>query len=141
MTPSDSDFRISMSSVPGSRSWRPVVFFPIDWLWSIARELVACSSQFAVCGRRRHWGPPACRIHGMRRLTVVLVLAVVYPVLAFAASGPLIIVGGGGTGPEIVSKALELAGGANAIVAVLPQASAEPDAGDSSVKMWIDAGA
>jgi cyanophycinase len=77
----------------------------------------------------------------MRRLTVVLVLAVVYPVLAFAASGPLIIVGGGGTGPEIVSKALEVAGGANAIVAVLPQASGEPDAGDSSVKMWIDAGA
>jgi cyanophycinase len=60
---------------------------------------------------------------------------------AYAQSGTLIVVGGGDTGPEIVSKALAIAGGANAIVAVLPQASAEPDAGDESVKMWKDAGA
>ena len=63
------------------------------------------------------------------------------PTLASAANGPLIIVGGGGTGPEIVARALELAGGKDAIVAVLPQASAEPDAGDSSVQMWLEAGA
>jgi cyanophycinase len=77
----------------------------------------------------------------MRRLLALLVTTVLVPGLAAAANGPLIVVGGGGTGPEIVSKALELAGGKNAIVAVLAQSSAEPDAGDSSVKMWLDAGA
>lgn len=60
---------------------------------------------------------------------------------AYAQSGTLIVVGGGDTGPDIVSKALEIAGGAGAVVAVLPQSSAEPDAGDGSVKMWKDAGA
>ena len=77
----------------------------------------------------------------MRRLTVVFLVLVMLPTVAFAANGPLIVVGGGGTGPEIVAKALELAGGKEAIVAVLPQASAEPDAGDSSVQMWLEAGA
>ena len=51
------------------------------------------------------------------------------------------VVGGGGTGPEIVARALELSGGKSAIVAVLPQSSALPDAGESSVKMWLEAGA
>jgi cyanophycinase len=77
----------------------------------------------------------------MRRLFALFLVVFLVPVTALAANGPLIVVGGGGTGPEIVAKALELAGGKNAIVAVLPQASAEPDAGDSSVKMWLDAGA
>src|SRR6186997_1901261 len=75
----------------------------------------------------------------MRRLLFALVTILV-PTLAFAA-GPLVVVGGGGTGPEIVSKALALSGGRNAVVVVLPQSSAEPDAGDSSVKMWLEAGA
>ena len=75
----------------------------------------------------------------MRRLVVVL-LVFLCPALAFA-SGPLVVVGGGGTGPEIVAKALALSGGGGAIVAVLPQSSAVPEAGDSSVKMWLDAGA
>jgi cyanophycinase len=57
------------------------------------------------------------------------------------AQGPLIVVGGGTTVPEITAKALELGGGQKAIVAVLPQSSAEPDAGDASVKMWREAGA
>jgi len=77
----------------------------------------------------------------MRRLILFAIVAITVPGFAFAANGPLIVVGGGGTGPEIVAKALELAGGKNAIVAVLPQASAEPDAGDSSVAMWLEAGA
>ena len=75
----------------------------------------------------------------MRRFLIVLVFLLV-PALAFA-SGSLVVVGGGGTGPEIVSKALALAGGRNAIVAVLPQSSALPDAGESSAKMWLEAGA
>jgi cyanophycinase len=63
------------------------------------------------------------------------------PSLAFAQAGALVVVGGGGTGPEIVAKTLALAGGKNAIVAVLPESSAVVGAGDDSVKMWLDAGA
>jgi cyanophycinase len=63
------------------------------------------------------------------------------PSPAAAQSGALVVVGGGGTGSEIVARTLALAGGTNAIVAVLPQSSAEPGAGDDSVKMWLDAGA
>jgi cyanophycinase len=77
----------------------------------------------------------------MKRLVFVLVLCLFIPDLAFAASGALVVVGGGGTGPDIVAKALALAGGKNAIVVVLPQSSALADAGDDSVKMWLDAGA
>jgi cyanophycinase len=76
----------------------------------------------------------------MRRLLAQLVLLFV-PAAALASSGALVVVGGGGTGPEIVARALELSGGRRAIVAVLPQSSALPDAGDSSVKMWLEAGA
>jgi len=61
--------------------------------------------------------------------------------LAQAAKGAIVAVGGGGTTPDILSKTLGLAGGTDAIVAVLPQSSALADAGDSSVKMWLDAGA
>ena len=51
-------------------------------------------------------------------------------------------VGGGETNPAIVARVLELAGGRNnAVVAVLAQSSALPDAGDSSVEMWKAAGA
>jgi cyanophycinase len=75
----------------------------------------------------------------MRRIPLI-VLLILTPSLAFA-SGALVVVGGGGTGPEIVARALALSGGANAIVAVLPQSSAVPEAGDSSVKMWLEAGA
>lgn len=77
----------------------------------------------------------------MSRVLLALVVSVFVPAFALGQSGALVVVGGGGTGPEIVSKALALAGGTGAIVAVLPQSSAEPDAGDSSVKMWLDAGA
>ena len=74
----------------------------------------------------------------VRRLLFVLLLI---PSVAFAQSGALVVVGGGGTGPDIVAKTLALAGGKNAIVAVLPQSSAVADAGVSSVKMWLEAGA
>jgi cyanophycinase len=71
----------------------------------------------------------------------VLVLVLLLPVRAFA-QGPIVAVGGGSTGPEIVNRVLALAGGkGTAIVAVLPQSSAEPDAGDGSVQMWLEAGA
>src|SRR6476469_8374369 len=76
----------------------------------------------------------------MRRAVVLLAVLLV-PVSCLAAAGPVVVVGGGAVGPEIVSRTLALAGGKAAVVAVLPQSSAEPDAGDASVKMWLEAGA
>ncbi|MGE0862907.1 MAG: Type 1 glutamine amidotransferase-like domain-containing protein [Vicinamibacterales bacterium] len=79
----------------------------------------------------------------MSRLAATLLL----PIAVFAASlqaqspGAIVAVGGGGTTPAIVARTLELAGGRNAVVAVLPQSSALPTAGDGSVKMWTEAGA
>lgn len=55
--------------------------------------------------------------------------------------GPLVAVGGGGTTDAIVARTLKLAGGKTARVVVLPQSSELEGAGDSSVKMWLDAGA
>ena len=43
--------------------------------------------------------------------------------------------GGGGTGPDIVAKALALSGGKNASVAVRPQSSADADAGEGQ-RLW-----
>jgi cyanophycinase len=79
----------------------------------------------------------------MRRPLSALTLAIFLlgPVLFAQPKGALVIVGGGGTTPEIISSTIELAGGRDAVVAVLPQSSAVADAGDSSVKMWLDAGA
>lgn len=77
----------------------------------------------------------------MRLPLAVAIVVLLAPGLVRAANGPLVIVGGGSIDPDIVSAALALSGGRNAIVAVLPQSSAEPDAGDSSVKMWLQAGA
>jgi len=71
---------------------------------------------------------------------VVFVLLLLLPARVFG-QGAIVAVGGGSTGPEIVNGVLEISGGKNAVVVVLPQSSAEPDAGDSSVKMWLEAGA
>lgn len=54
--------------------------------------------------------------------------------------GHLLVVGGGGTTPEMVERALALAGKGKRVV-VLPQASAREDAGDGAVSMWKEAGA
>ena len=61
--------------------------------------------------------------------------------LAGQSPGAIVAVGGGGTTDAIVTRTLELAGGSGAVVVVLPQSSAVPGAGDSSVKMWLEAGA
>jgi len=74
------------------------------------------------------------------RIVVGILVVLLLPARAFA-QGPLIVVGGGTTVPEITARTLELGGGKKAVVAVLPQSSAEPDAGDASVKMWLEAGA
>src|SRR5688572_23475236 len=79
----------------------------------------------------------------MKKAALVLgfVLASCISVAAQSPRGALVVVGGGGTTDAIVARTLELAGGKNAVVVVLPQSSAAATAGDSSVKMWLDAGA
>lgn len=78
----------------------------------------------------------------MRTVLRLAVLLLTSTAVASAQSpGAIVAVGGGGTTDAIVSRTLELAGGKNAVVVVLPQSSAVPTAGDSSVKMWLGAGA
>jgi cyanophycinase len=79
----------------------------------------------------------------MQRLLASVLLAVTLLAAPAGAQSPgaIVAVGGGGTTPAIVARTLELAGGKNAVVAVLPQASELPTAGDGSVKMWSEAGA
>jgi cyanophycinase len=58
-----------------------------------------------------------------------------------AESGPLVIVGGGGTPLAVRQLFVKLAGGKTARIAVLPQASSRKDRGQSSVKMFSELGA
>lgn len=76
------------------------------------------------------------------RIIATLVAALLCAVDVCSQSpGAIVAVGGGGTTDRIVARTLELAGGPEAVVVVLPQSSAVQDAGDSSVKMWLEAGA
>ena len=82
----------------------------------------------------------------MRRLIRTALLTILFFITTTAAwaqatKGAVVAVVGGGTTDLIVSRTLALAGGKNAVVAVLPQSSELADAGDSSVKMWLEAGA
>ena len=77
----------------------------------------------------------------MRSLLVPLLLLTWFTGPLFAQSpGAIVAVGGGGTTEAIVQRTLDLAGGRNAVVVVLPQSSALENAGDSSVRMWQAAG-
>ncbi|GIW87944.1 MAG: hypothetical protein KatS3mg108_2268 [Isosphaeraceae bacterium] len=56
--------------------------------------------------------------------------------------GQLVVVGGGQPVPEIMRRALERAGGATALVVVVPQASIDPPGtAQRSVESWREAGA
>lgn len=55
--------------------------------------------------------------------------------------GHLVIVGGGHMTPEILEKTLDIAGGKEARVLIIPQASAWTGAGQRSLLMWQEAGA
>jgi len=55
--------------------------------------------------------------------------------------GTLVIVGGGGTPADVIEYTISLAGGPDAAIIVLPQASATETAGESSVRMFEEAGA
>ena len=57
-----------------------------------------------------------------------------------APRGHLLIIGGNGTTPSIVTRAVESAGGAAGRVVIFPQASELPETGDNAVKMWTEAG-
>ena len=78
----------------------------------------------------RHW------------LTVIgsaLVLAA--HVSAAASRGHLVLIGGGPTPSDVFTRTLRLAGGRNAIVAVLPQTFPTDSIGDTAVELWKSFGA
>src|SRR5688500_4468839 len=78
----------------------------------------------------------------MPRILQCFVVVVLLASSAWAQpKGAIVAVGGGGTTDAIVQRTLALAGGKDASVVVLPQSSAVDGAGDSSVKMWLEAGA
>jgi cyanophycinase len=60
---------------------------------------------------------------------------------AEARGGHLVIAGGGDTLPEIAQKALSLAGGRQAHVLIVPQASTLRNAGELSMHVWHQSGA
>jgi cyanophycinase len=78
----------------------------------------------------------------MRRAFALLCL-VLLPHAGFAAAPPkghLLIIGGNGTTPEIVERAVRAAGGAQGLVAIFPQASELADTGAGAVENWTKAG-
>jgi cyanophycinase len=81
-----------------------------------------------------------------RTAALIVTAVLVACALPFAQSAPtpkgtLVVVGGGEIPPEILARALSLAGGPSASVAILPQASELADAGDTAIAMWKGAGA
>ncbi|HUR29249.1 MAG TPA: cyanophycinase [Planctomycetota bacterium] len=56
-------------------------------------------------------------------------------------TGHLMVVGGGGTTPAMTARMLELGGGTDANIVILPQASESPDRGQGSREMWTALGA
>lgn len=77
----------------------------------------------------------------VRKLLGLVPAVLLCALLSAQSPGAVVAVGGGGTTDTIVARTLELAGGRNAVVVVLPQSSAVENAGESSVKMWLGAGA
>lgn len=88
--------------------------------------------------------------HRPRRVRMILALIALPFLIALAwtasaepgkQAGPLLLVGGGTTLPVFCERALELTGGADAVVLIIAQSSADPDAGLSSIDMWRERGA
>jgi cyanophycinase len=84
----------------------------------------------------------------MRIVRVFLALAMVSCVASSTAAQPapapkghLVIIGGGGVPDVIRQRMLTLAGGPDAPIVALPQASEDADAGDVAVAAWKEAGA
>lgn len=62
-------------------------------------------------------------------------------VASASTRGALVVVGGGGTTDEIIARALTLAGGKDARMLVVPQASSDPKSGEESKVFWMEHGA
>jgi cyanophycinase len=79
----------------------------------------------------------------MEKLLLSIALAALLPVGAAGAppKGHLVVVGGGKTDDAVLKLALELAGGTDAPIAILPHASSLPDTGEKSANMWRAFGA
>jgi len=79
-----------------------------------------------------------------RLLVIAVALGLATPGTAHSAAadpkGHLLIIGGNGTTPSIVSRAVETAGGKAGRVVIFPQASELPETGDNAVKTWTEAG-
>ena len=69
-----------------------------------------------------------------RRLLVLALLFGVLSVPAWAEEGSLLLIGGGSRPPAVMKKFVELAGGPDALILVIPSASELPDAGTSYEK-------
>jgi len=80
----------------------------------------------------------------MRRIVVpclcVLLASMASPASAQPPKGHLLIIGGNGTTDDIVSRAVQTAGGTRGVVVIFPQASELPETGDAAVEMWTKAG-
>jgi cyanophycinase len=81
----------------------------------------------------------------MKKTALLLFIALAVPArptLAAGASsmGHLVVVGGGAIPDEVLARAVALAGGASASVAIFPQASELADTGKRSIEMWQKAG-
>lgn len=63
------------------------------------------------------------------------------PPEAAPSKGVLIAVGGGGTTPEIIERALAQAGGKGVAMLIAAQASSDPKSGDESRTFWMEHGA
>lgn len=85
----------------------------------------------------------------MRRVTAFVISCICVSLVSTGAAaqpapapkGHLVVVGGGGVPDVILQRAIELAGGLQAAVVVLPQASELADTGDVASEMWRKAGA
>jgi len=79
-----------------------------------------------------------------RVLVIAVTIGLAAPDTAHAAAadpkGRLLIVGGNGTTPSIVKRAVDTAGGKAGLVVVFPQASELPETGGNAVKTWTEAG-
>jgi cyanophycinase len=73
-------------------------------------------------------------------MRVLLMLLLVTSAAQAQTRGTLIIMGGGPWHDEVQKRFVELAGGANGMILVLPMASASTDSGRSSVEGWQELG-
>ena len=74
-------------------------------------------------------------------LATLVVLAIEDPTPAAPKSGVLIVAGGGSLPADLRPRALELAGGRDADILIVPWASRREEAGSATVAVWQEAGA